>query len=252
MAIVAKPSVATKKDAAVDDDASAFESETQSLTSNSLIMSDKSKDQSDANEFASKTQSLIEDPPALPKLVQKNLTKAIKVEKNTTKAISSKMVSPKKPSSKTNVDLKSAKIQSVALKKISPLNAIKPKSAVKKPLAAKGQKSVTDLVAKTIALAKNKKSNVFTEVMDLAIHEDMNQIVKDEKPKAKKVGKLALINKAFDEEHIYSQVNATHPQTLSVQKKNATKGRPANSKLIQLNDKQVLGQKVLGKQTFTD
>lgn len=217
-------------------------------------MSDKSKDQSDANEFASKTQSLIEDPPALPKLAQKNLTKAIKVEKNATKSISSKMVSPKKPSSKTNVDLKSVKIQSVALKKISPkpLNAIKPKSAVKKPLAANGQKSVTDLVAKTIALAKNKKSNVFNEVMDLAIHEDMNQIVKDDKPKAKKVGKLALINKAFDEEHIYSQVNATHPQTLSVQKKNATKGRPANSKLIQLNDKQVLGQKVLGKQTFTD
>jgi len=249
LAVVAKPSVATKKDAAVDDDASAFESETQSLTSNSLIMSDKSKDQSDANEFASKTQSLIEDPPAIPKLA-----KVIKVEKNATKAISSKMVSPKKPSSKTNVDLKSVKIQSVALKKISPkpLNAIKPKSAVKKPLAANGQKSVTDLVAKTIALAKNKKSNVFTEVMDLAIHEDMNQIVKDDKPKAKKVGKLALINKAFDEEHIYSQVNATHPQTLSVQKKNATKGRPANSKLIQLNDKQVLGQKVLGKQTFTD
>ena len=87
------------------------------------------------NQSGSKTQSLIEDPPALPKLAEKNLTKAIKVEKNATKAISSKMVSPKKPSSKTNVDLKSVKIQSVALKKISPkpLNAInpEPKSAVK-------------------------------------------------------------------------------------------------------------------------
>jgi hypothetical protein len=137
LAIVAKSSVATKKDAAVDDDASAFESETQSLTSN--IMIDKSKDQADANEFASKTQSLIEDPPALPKLAQKNLTTAIKVEKNATKPISTKMISPKKPSSKTNVDLKAVKIQSVALKKVSPIVAIKPKSAVKKPLPAKGQ-----------------------------------------------------------------------------------------------------------------
>jgi len=87
-------------------------------------------------------------------------------------------------------------------------------------------------------LAKNKKTNVFSEVMNLAVNEEMDQQVKDDKPKAKKVGKLALINKAFDEEAIYSQVNATHPKplTLSVQKKNATKGRPANSKLIQIND----------------
>jgi hypothetical protein len=103
-------------------------------------------------------------------------------------------------------------------------------------------------------LAKNKKSTpVVDEAMNVAIHEDMDQqVMKNDtlKPKAKKVGKLALINKAFDEEAIYSQVNATHPKTLSVQKKNATKGRPANSKLIQLNDKQVLRQK--GKQTFTD
>lgn len=162
MAIVAKPSVATKKDAAVDDDASAFESETQSLTANSLIMSDKSKDQSDANDFASKTQSLIEDPPALPKLAQKNLTKVA------IKPISTKMVSPKKPSTKTNVALKPIKV--IAAKKVSPIVAIKPKSAVKKPSSKMGQKSVTDLVAKTIALAKNKKSNVFSEVMNLAIH----------------------------------------------------------------------------------
>lgn len=165
MAIVAKPSVATKKDAAVDDDASAFESETQSLTANSLIMSDKSKDQSDANDFASKTQSLIEDPPALPKLAQKNLTKAVKVA---IKPISTKMVSPKKPSTKSNIALKPIKV--IAAKKVSPIVAIKPKSAVKKPSSKMGQKSVTDLVAKTIALAKNKKSNVFSEVMNLAIH----------------------------------------------------------------------------------
>jgi len=86
----------------------------------------------------------------------------------------------------------------------------------------------------------------------------MDQQIKDVKPKAKKVGKLALINKAFDEEAIYSQVNATglhsHPQSLTVQKKITIKGRPANSKLIQINDKQVLSQRHQGKmkQTFTD
>lgn len=164
------------------------------------------------------------------------------------------MISPKKPSSKTNVDLSKDKIQSVALKKVSPIVAIKPKTAVKKPVPAKGQLAVTDLVAKTIALAKNKKTNEVSEEMNLAVHEEMDQQVKEDKPKAKKVGKLALINKAFDEEAIYSQVNATHPKPLilSVQKKNATKGRPANSKLIQLDDKQVLRQKTKGMQSFTD
>lgn len=111
-------------------------------------MVDKSKDQSDANEFESKTQSLIKDPPALPKLSQKNETK------NATKpTINSKMVSPKKPASKANVELTKDKIQSVSLKKVNP---IKPKAAVKKSVPAKGQLEVSNLVAKTIALAKQK------------------------------------------------------------------------------------------------
>lgn len=77
--------------------------------------------------------------------------------------------------------------------------------------------------------------------MNVAINEEMTQKV--EKPKSKKVGKLALINKAFDEEGIYTQVNATHAKPISVAQKNATKNitanitakPPANSKLIQLD-----------------